>query len=280
MLVQQQLVFLLYCLAFCFDFAISAPVHFRRQNGTNQAKTVTTVNVINTPNGPMTQICTITLTPTINSAGTPVVQEVKTCDLQPGALNGAPSATVPSTTGSSLSPVQSEAPASVVPPLSSTSSPSQPTFATLTSPGVRNSAAVTQTLTTAAPSLTGGAIEHSGSSTSMPTSVPTSGVPTTTHGSNSSSPSVSTSVKGVVTSSASAAAADQASQTPTQKFQIPGKTLSVLPIGLGVFAGILVIALIVVGLVTYERTKYRKAFRRRRLAEMGGNTGYGGMSQV
>jgi uncharacterized membrane protein YfcA len=32
----------------------------------------------------------------------------------------------------------------------------------------------------------------------------------------------------------------------------------VLPIGLGVFAGISVIALIVVGLVTYERTKYRK----------------------
>jgi len=40
--------------------------------------------------------------------------------------------------------------------------------------------------------------------------------------------------------------------------QLPGKKLSVLPIGLGVFAGISVIALIVVGLVTYERTKYRK----------------------
>ena len=31
-----------------------------------------------------------------------------------------------------------------------------------------------------------------------------------------------------------------------------------LPIGLGVFAGVSVIALVVVGLVTYERTKYRK----------------------
>lgn len=31
-----------------------------------------------------------------------------------------------------------------------------------------------------------------------------------------------------------------------------------LPIGLGVFAGISVIALIIVGLVTYERTKYRR----------------------
>jgi hypothetical protein len=55
-------------------------------------------------------------------------------------------------------------------------------------------------------------------------------------------------------SSASAAAA----QASTTGFTIPGKTLQVLPIGLGVFAGISVIALIVVGLVTYERTKYRK----------------------
>ncbi len=43
-------------------------------------------------------------------------------------------------------------------------------------------------------------------------------------------------------------------------FQIPGKKISVLPIGLGIFAGISVIALIVVGLVTYERTKYRKVW--------------------
>jgi len=54
------------------------------------------------------------------------------------------------------------------------------------------------------------------------------------------------------TNAAAAAAAD------TSSFTLPGKKLSVLPIGLGVFAGISVIALIVVGLVTYERTKYRK----------------------
>ena len=50
-----------------------------------------------------------------------------------------------------------------------------------------------------------------------------------------------------------------------------------MPIGLGVFAGISVIALIVVGLVTYERTKYRKAFRQRKLAEQGAGMGYSGM---
>lgn len=75
---------------------------------------------------------------------------------------------------------------------------------------------------------------------------------------------------------------------------MPGKSISVLPIGLGVFAGISVIALIVVGLVTYERTKYRKvlstfifadypsdlsqAFRQRKLAESGAAMGYGGMA--
>lgn len=45
--------------------------------------------------------------------------------------------------------------------------------------------------------------------------------------------------------------------------------MSVLPIGLGIFAGITVIALVVVGLVTYERTKYRKMFRKKQLAEQG-----------
>ena len=51
-----------------------------------------------------------------------------------------------------------------------------------------------------------------------------------------------------------------ATSTPQGAFQIPGKKISVLPIGLGIFAGISVIALIVVGLVTYERTKYRKVW--------------------
>jgi len=71
----------------------------------------------------------------------------------------------------------------------------------------------------------------------------------------------------------SAAAAQEAAATT------PGQKLEVLPIGLGVFAGVSVIALIVVGLVTYERTKYRKAFRQRKLAEAGANMGYGGMAE-
>ena len=57
---------------------------------------------------------------------------------------------------------------------------------------------------------------------------------------------------------ASATSAADTAESSTAKFQLPGTKLSVLPIGLGVFAGISVIALIVVGLVTYERTKYRR----------------------
>ncbi|KAL0956490.1 hypothetical protein HGRIS_002635 [Hohenbuehelia grisea] len=105
----------------------------------------------------------------------------------------------------------------------------------------------------------------------------------------SGSASATTTSSGTPTASAANnAASDQASgssaaseETPSAAaaFALPGKKLSVLPIGLGVFAGISVIALIVVGLVTYERTKYRKAFRQRKLAESGASMGYGGMAQ-
>jgi len=82
-------------------------------------------------------------------------------------------------------------------------------------------------------------------------------------------------------SPATATAAEQQAASPSTSatFKVPGQSIQVLPIGLGVFAGISVIALIVVGLVTYERTKYRKAFRARKLAESGAGMGYGGMAQ-
>jgi hypothetical protein len=46
--------------------------------------------------------------------------------------------------------------------------------------------------------------------------------------------------------------------------------LALQPVGLGVFAGVSVVALAIVGLVTYERRKYRKLFRSRRDAEQAG----------
>jgi len=69
-----------------------------------------------------------------------------------------------------------------------------------------------------------------------------------------------------------------AAASASTDFTLPGKKLQVLPIGLGVFAGVSVIALIVVGWVTYERTKYRKRFRQQKLAEAGAPMGYGGMT--
>jgi hypothetical protein len=72
--------------------------------------------------------------------------------------------------------------------------------------------------------------------------------------------------RGNASSPTAAAAAESASSSSQSTFTLPGKKLSVLPIGLAVFAGISVIALIVVGLVTYERTKYRKVRKRRVMA--------------
>jgi len=76
----------------------------------------------------------------------------------------------------------------------------------------------------------------------------------------------------LVTSISGTAAAEQGTAAAALS-AVPGRKLSVLPIGLGLFAGISVIALTVVGLVTYERTKYRKAFRQRRLAELSAQIG-------
>lgn len=60
------------------------------------------------------------------------------------------------------------------------------------------------------------------------------------------------------------AAADTAQES---SFQLPGRQLQVLPIGLGVFGGVSGIALLVVGIVTYERKRYRKQYRDRKNAE-------------
>lgn len=73
-----------------------------------------------------------------------------------------------------------------------------------------------------------------------------------------------------------------AAATPTVQaaFTMPGRQLKVLPVGLGIFGGVMAITIIIVALVTYERTKYRRAFRQRKLAESGALMGYGGMSKA
>ncbi|KAG8951054.1 hypothetical protein FRC04_006915 [Tulasnella sp. 424] len=72
----------------------------------------------------------------------------------------------------------------------------------------------------------------------------------------------STSASSAATSSA-AALARANTQPQTLLDAVPGRQLSVLPIGLGVFAGIMFIGACVVAYVMYERKKYRKNFRNR-----------------
>ena len=77
----------------------------------------------------------------------------------------------------------------------------------------------------------------------------------------SQTPSSTISPAAAAANSPSGTSAADSTTSSAAAFQLPGTKLSVLPIGLGVFAGISVIALIVVGLVTYERTKYRRVRR-------------------
>ena len=65
-----------------------------------------------------------------------------------------------------------------------------------------------------------------------------------------------------VPSATLAASAEQASESA---FQLPGRQLSVLPIGLGVTGGVSVLALGIVGFVSWERRRYRKQFRSRKM---------------
>ncbi|WVQ62782.1 uncharacterized protein L199_000930 [Kwoniella botswanensis] len=72
-------------------------------------------------------------------------------------------------------------------------------------------------------------------------------------------------------SDAAVAAASEAADTVS----IPGQQLQVLPIGLGVLGGLAGIAILVVSYVTYQRRKFKKQFRNRKLAEDAAPMGMG-----
>jgi len=254
----------------------------------SEPTTVTTVTQTNTSMGPATEICKITLTPvTVN--GMSEVQEVKKCTFtlnkptgvtgggagsgSQGGSNGSSggstgatttTATIASSISSSAAPTMSMANSTSTSSTSSTSSSANTTVTTNPAVTVNGLSSVPAAIPSPTSSSTSGTTS-SAAAASTPTSAPD------TAASSSAAAAASASA-----SSASAAAANASSQAA---FTLPGKKLSVLPIGLGVFAGVSVIALIVVGLVTYERTKYRKAFRQRKLAESGQDMGYGGMAE-
>jgi len=207
---------------------------------TDLPKTLSSTTKINSPSGPATETCIITLTPIKLQNGEQAVQQVKTCKVVKDAPEAVGAPNVVSTASPSTSTIASPSSELSVNGVSTVAAPVEPTADATTSPAGETTPAATPTLTPEAATNNG--------------------------------PGTAANVSGSPTAAA-------AEQTTSGSYTIPGKKLSVLPIGLGVFAGISVIALIVVGLVTYERTKYRKAFRQRKLAEAGAQMGYGGMAQ-
>ncbi|PPQ93725.1 hypothetical protein CVT25_013065 [Psilocybe cyanescens] len=283
----------------------SLQVHAAPVNATGKPTSVTTVHTTDTALGLMTETCVIVLTPIKDAQGNDAVQEVKTCSVTMQPSGSSTTSTASSTTSISASSSTSISGASSTSASSSAiSSASSAARSQATSTAATSTVAETTAASSATSSSSGGIVvivtsASSTTSASIPPTV-TGSVPIVVIGTSdvpaaTTSPIATTAAPDVtaapnataapdVASSASSAAASgsaaavEASPSPSAAaaFQLPGKKLSVLPIGLGVFAGISVIALIVVGLVTYERTKYRKAFRQRKLAESGATMGYGG----
>ncbi|KAJ4483301.1 hypothetical protein J3R30DRAFT_1760593 [Lentinula aciculospora] len=250
--------FFAHCLlAFLYLNASHAfPLLNRQATATAQLSTPTTLTTVTssmTPAGPLTQTCVITLTPITDSNGKPAVQEVKNCTVAVNANNASSTAAAASDSTSAAASSTSAA---------ATSSTSVSADAAISVNGITTMSSLAPTTQTASASVS---------------SASSSGAATST-ASNSAAGSASVTSTSAATTSSATAAADNANPTSsglaTQQlaeatYVVPGKSLQVLPIGLGVFAGISALALIVVGLVTYERTKYRKAFRQRKLAEQG-----------
>ncbi|GAA6033263.1 hypothetical protein JCM8097_003023 [Rhodosporidiobolus ruineniae] len=109
--------------------------------------------------------------------------------------------------------------------------------------------------------------ERGSSTSSSSSSSPPSSSPSSPFSTSSPSPSPSPPSPSPTDPSASLAEASASASPTASAFVMPGRSLAVLPIGLGVFGGVAGVALIVVALVTYERRRYRHQFRTRRLAQ-------------
>ncbi|KAJ7446164.1 hypothetical protein B0H11DRAFT_2085331 [Mycena galericulata] len=287
----QSLAFL--CLFHCLFLALvptNAVPLSHRQAGLQAATTVMTQSTTSTAAGDMTQTCVIALTPITDSNGNPAVQEVRTCTVTMGPVdNGSSfSNSTGSSSDSSDSSNSTTTDSSTTDSSTSTDTTGSSTdtsSASATSTAAAGGAAVANGVSSVAASASAtGTDSASADATSTASSVAGGGAAAISANAISMIPAsaaATVAANAVATPPAVSAAAENASSASASAsaFVVPGQTLQVLPIGLGVFAGISVIALIVVGLVTYERTKYRKAFRARKLAESGAGMGYGGMAQ-
>ncbi|KZT04580.1 uncharacterized protein LAESUDRAFT_287045 [Laetiporus sulphureus 93-53] len=82
------------------------------------------------------------------------------------------------------------------------------------------------------------------------------------------------------TASASAASVSKTAESDASTaIAIPGRHILIIPVGLVIFCVLTGIMLLVIFFMHFERMKYRRAFRKRRLAEQGAPMGYGGMGK-
>ncbi|CCM05017.1 uncharacterized protein FIBRA_07216 [Fibroporia radiculosa] len=207
--------------------------------------TVSTSRLVQTSTGPQMETCTITLTPDASGS----YQEVKTCTLSPVSSSGANPA-APTTAAAGAATTN---PAVAVNGHSSVAS-SAVFSATTTTPVAANPE------TTASEGTADGALNNVGSSN--PTQI-----------NNDANP-------GATTSAASSAATKTAVAAAAAPFVIPGRHILIIPVGLVVYCTLTGITMILVILVTFERVMYRRAFRKRKLAEQGAAMGYGGIGKI
>ncbi|KLO18415.1 hypothetical protein SCHPADRAFT_936276 [Schizopora paradoxa] len=238
-------------------------------------QTVQQVTTSQTPQGTVVTTCEVTLTPTKDANGNDQVLEVKQCTV---ALVGSSAASTDtsSATSTSVSATTTDSTSTTSTDSTSATSTSSSSDSTTTSSASSSSSASAAISTNPVTSVSISSSASSATSTASAASSSSSASAAEDASSSGSASSTSVTTAGAASSGTAAAENSSASATP---FAIPGKKLQVLPIGLGVFAGISVIALIVVALVTYERTKYRRAFRKNRLREQAAPMGYGGMAQ-
>ncbi|KAG8712595.1 hypothetical protein FRC09_019687 [Ceratobasidium sp. 395] len=262
----------------------------KRQEGAFKGPTtVTTTRTAETFAGTVIETCLITLTPITGKNGENLVREERKCSTQ--LVKSSTTLAATTTTAQSTSTIQASTTSvsTVVVTETVSGSVAPSTTATSVASTSTASASTTSSVSTSTDAKASSVSSTSTSSTSAARTTlvvsSTSSAATSTAEASSTSSAASSAVTSA-TSSSSTSAAASSSAPPTSSAvtggpakEIVRKKLEVLPIGLGVFAGISVIALIVVGLVTYERTKYRKAFRQRKLAEQGAGMGYSGMSE-
>ncbi|KAJ7259122.1 hypothetical protein B0H12DRAFT_427164 [Mycena haematopus] len=244
----------------------AVPLAIKRQSDGQSFMTQTTTS---TPAGDMTQTCVVTLIPITDDNGNAAVREVKTCTLTLAngtTNNGGTNSSSSSTTDSSSTPDSSSSGNST----SSSSTDGSPV-------SVNGVSAVPASATDSASASASSASETGASD---PSNLGAGAAEPVSAGVVSLISAPATAANGGISAATATpvAAAEQApsSSASPSAFVVPGQSIQVLPIGLGIFGALSGIALIVVGILTYKRRAYRKLFRAKKLAEAGAAMGYGG----